>query len=117
MPPTELHFTAVRPYVFKGETFHGTDWILSGPDRTCVHRSQDKAPDRECESVLRYGGTAEGPQGACGRVAQNYRNIQDALDGKTEWVNDGLPSYPLILTLEDWYIFSPRVKLILDQEF
>jgi hypothetical protein len=49
-------------------------------------------------------------------VAQNYRNIQDALDGKTEWVNDGLPSYPLILTLEDWYIFSPRVKLILDQE-
>lgn len=47
-------------------------------------------------------------------VVQNYRNVQDALDGKTRWQPDGLPVYPLVLTLEDWFIFSPGIDEMLD---
>jgi hypothetical protein len=36
-------------------------------------------------------------------ILQHYRNIRDALDGKTRW-KDGLPVFPLVLTLEDWLI-------------
>ena len=46
-------------------------------------------------------------------VVQHYRNIREALDGKTKWVPDGLPIYPMVLTLEDWFIFSPRVAEML----
>jgi hypothetical protein len=47
-------------------------------------------------------------------VVQHYRNICDALDSNTRWVLDGLP-IPLVLTLEDWFIFSPRVAEMLSK--
>jgi hypothetical protein len=43
-------------------------------------------------------------------IVQHYRNIRDALDSKTRWVPDKRPLYPMILTLEDWFMFSPRVR-------
>jgi hypothetical protein len=49
-------------------------------------------------------------------VVQHYRNIHDALEGKTKWVPDGLPVFPLVLTLEDWLIFSPQVDEVLNNE-
>jgi hypothetical protein len=42
-------------------------------------------------------------------IVQHYQNIQRALGGKTRWQPDGRPIYPMILTLEDWFIFSPRI--------
>ena len=48
-------------------------------------------------------------------IVQHYQNILRALDGKTRWKPDGLPIYPLILTLEDWFIFSPSVVDILNK--
>ena len=46
-------------------------------------------------------------------IVQHYGNIRRALEGKTRWVPNGLPVYPMILTLEDWYVFSPRVSEML----
>ena len=46
-------------------------------------------------------------------IVQHYKNIRDALDGKTRWKPDALPIFPIILTLEDWFIFSPRVDQML----
>jgi hypothetical protein len=49
-------------------------------------------------------------------VVQHYANILRALDGKTAWVPDGLPVFPLVLTLEDWFILSPQVQqMLMDQ--
>ena len=42
-------------------------------------------------------------------IVQHYQNILRALDRQTRWKPDGLPIYPMILTLEDWFIFSPRI--------
>jgi hypothetical protein len=49
-------------------------------------------------------------------VVQHCQNVRDALEGKTKWVPDGLPVFPLILTLEDWLIFSPEVDDVLNNE-
>jgi hypothetical protein len=46
-------------------------------------------------------------------ITQHYRNICDALAGRTKWIPDGLPIYPIILTLEDWFILSPEVDQML----
>ena len=48
-------------------------------------------------------------------IVQHYQNILRALDRKTRWKPDGLPIYPLILTLEDFFIFSPSVVDILNK--
>jgi hypothetical protein len=47
-------------------------------------------------------------------IAQHYANICRALAGKTKWMPDGLPVYPLVLTPEDWFLFSPRVEGMLN---
>jgi hypothetical protein len=46
---------------------------------------------------------------------QHYKNIRHALGGESKWQPDVLPIYPMILTLEDWFIFSPRVDAMLKQ--
>jgi hypothetical protein len=47
-------------------------------------------------------------------IAQHYRNIKDAIDAKTDWTPDDRPIYPLILTMEDWFIFSPHIDDLLN---
>ena len=47
-------------------------------------------------------------------VVQNYRNIHEALDGKSSWEPNELPTYNIVTTLEDWIIFSPTSRRQLD---
>jgi hypothetical protein len=42
-------------------------------------------------------------------IVQNYKNIQDAITGKTHWKPNDKPIYSLIVTLEDWFIFTPEI--------
>ena len=46
-------------------------------------------------------------------VVQNFKNMQHAMEGKTAWKPDGMPVFSMILTLEDWFIFSSRVRELL----
>jgi hypothetical protein len=92
---------------------HGVDWILS--DATghvfveCKAKrlrvtSKTRSDKAALEKDLIVLATA---------VVQNYSNIRDALDGNTQWKADSLPIYPVILTLENWLIFSPWVSDLL----
>lgn len=47
-------------------------------------------------------------------IAQLYKNILDALSGLTRWVPDRRPIYPIVLTLDDWFMFSPPIQETLD---
>ncbi len=49
-------------------------------------------------------------------IAQHYRNVKDAIDAKTDWTPDDRPIYPLILTMEDWFIFSPHIDDLLNSQ-
>jgi hypothetical protein len=46
-------------------------------------------------------------------VVQLYKNIQEAEAGKSTWTPNGLPSFPLVVTLEDWFIFGPLTQDLL----
>ncbi|PKQ09188.1 MAG: hypothetical protein CVT73_03930 [Alphaproteobacteria bacterium HGW-Alphaproteobacteria-12] len=42
-------------------------------------------------------------------VVQHYKNIADALKGVTSWKTRSVACFPVIVTLEDWWIFGPTV--------
>lgn len=95
---------------------HGVDWLLS--DRTGHLFIECKA-----KRLTLNAKTLSDPEALnkdldvmAKAIVQHYRNIEDALKSKTRWVPDGLPVYPLILTLEDWFIISPRVLEILNKQ-
>ena len=113
--PPRFALQAVQPYVVGGETFHGTDWILSD-DTGIFLEAKTKRLTVNARVSSDLAALSKDLKVLAEAVAQNYRNIDDAVSGKTAWVNDGRPIYPLILTLEDWYIFSPRVKQVLDDQ-
>ena len=109
-PQPRFKIVAEQPYIVGTDLHHGVDWIVSDPaghlfieckaKRLTVDaktRSDPAALDRDLVVMAKA-------------IVQHYANILRALGGGTGWLPDGLPIYPVILTLEDWYVFSPRVS-------
>lgn len=115
-PEPAFIIRAEIPYYVGNNLHHGTDWIVSDVTGHLFIECKTKR--------LRLDAKTRSDTEALGRdisvlakaIAQHYRNIKDALDGKTDWLPDGLPIYPLILTIEDWFIFSPHVDRLLNSE-
>jgi hypothetical protein len=113
--PPRFTILAEEPYFVGSDKFHGVDWLLSDDTGHLFIEAKTKrltlgarirSNDAAVEKDLMTMATA---------IVQHYRNIRDALDQKTRWVPNGKPVYPLILTLEDWFIFSPRITEILNK--
>lgn len=47
-------------------------------------------------------------------VLQHYKNINDALNGRTHWQPDGKPVFAMVVTLDNWNIVAPHVVEALD---
>lgn len=101
-------------YVKKGQRHDGVDWILSDSSghlfieaktKRLSLRSKTRLDDPALESDLKILAEA---------ITQNYCNIRDALAGITSWKPDSLPIFPLVLTLDDWYLISPNMLAKLD---
>lgn len=108
-------FTALneQSYFVGSRRFDGADWVLS--DKTGHLFIEAKTKRLTVMSRTRSDPVAleKDISILAKAVVQNYRNIVDALAGKTRWKNDGLPVFPLVLTLEDLFLFSPRVNEML----
>ena len=99
----------------RGVLHHGADWI--GCDGTANVFVECKTKRMAVAAkVLRDPMILEREIGALARaVVQNYGNIKEVLDGRTTWVSNDLPIYSIITTLEDWILFSPTSRRILDE--
>jgi len=88
----------------------GVDWILA--DNTAHLFIECKTKRLKLAAKIRADTVAleEALATMATAIVQNYKNILLALNGKTKWVRDNRPIYPIILTLEDWHIFSPSVQ-------
>jgi hypothetical protein len=112
--PPRFTIMPEESYKIGSKKFHGVDWVLSdntghlfieAKTKRLTLGAKIRSINDDLERDLVTIATA---------VVQHYQNILRALDGKTRWKPDGLPIYPLVLTLEDWFIFSPRVVEILN---
>jgi len=114
--PPQFTIAPEESYYIGSNKFHGADWVVSDATGHLFIEAKTKrltlgAKFRSDDPLLQkdLGVIATA-------IVQHYGNIQRALNGKSKWRNDGLPIYPLVLTLEDWFIFSPRISEMLVKE-
>ncbi|CBJ44012.1 hypothetical protein [Ralstonia solanacearum] len=86
---------------------HGVDWIFTDGSANVFVECKTKRLRHDAKVAI-DGAVLDGQLAIMAEaVVQLYRNIEDALAGRTNWRPNGLPVYPLVATLEDWCLFSP----------
>lgn len=86
---------------------HGTDWLLSdGSGHVFIECKSARIP-LQAKVALATDDVLKGMQRLAAAIVQNYSNIEDALQGRSGFQTKGLPIHSLIVTLEDWILFSP----------
>jgi hypothetical protein len=111
--PPRFLIRAEEPYYVGTNKMHGVDWMLSDNTGHLFIESKTKRLTMSAKTLSDTVALEKDLVVMATAIVQHYRNIRDALEGKTTWIPDGLPVYPIILTLEDWFIFSPRIDEIL----
>lgn len=107
--PPRFSILPEEPYHIGSNKFHGVDWVLSDDTAHLFIEAKTKRLTLGAK-ILTVGDALERDLVTMATaIVQHYQNILRALDGQTRWKPDGLPIYPMVLTLEDWFIFSPRI--------
>lgn len=101
-------------YVAKKQIKHGVDWMVQDDTATVFIECKVKRIRQEARSGESDEALHEALVVMAEYIVQHYKNIADALHGLTSWKPDGKPVYFLLLTLESWWIFNPRVRGVLD---
>ena len=112
-PPPRFTALAEEPYKIGSQTMHGTDWVLSDSTGHLFVECKTKRLTVNARTLSDTEALNEELHVLAKAIVQHYRNIRDAVDGRTRWRPNGLPVFALVLTLEDWFILSPRVREIL----
>jgi hypothetical protein len=112
--PPRFVVRAEEPYYVGTNKMHGVDWVLSDNTGHLFIESKTKRLTVSAKTLSDTVALQKDLSVMATAIVQHYRNIRDALDGKTKWIPDGLPIYPIVLTLEDWFIFSPRIDEMLN---
>ncbi|NPT61163.1 hypothetical protein [Paraburkholderia elongata] len=86
---------------------HGVDWIVGDGTANLFVECKTKRLRHDAKITVE-GEVLEAQLNILAEaIVQLYKNIRDAVDGKTNWTPNQLPIYPLVVTLEEWYLFSP----------
>jgi hypothetical protein len=105
-PPNFTVYKEEKYYVGK-DLHHGADWILTGADANLFIECKTKRMIRTAKFSV-GGPDLVGEIGIIAdAVVQLYKNVKEAEEGKSKWVPNGLQSFPLVITLEDWFMFGP----------
>lgn len=102
-----LTLTKPAPYRTGSGVRHGADWILSDQSGHVFVECKSSRIPLQAQVAPSAEDVSKGMERLADAIVQNYANIWDAQSNRTDWVADGLPVYSLIVTLEDWNLFSP----------
>ncbi|KAB2970318.1 hypothetical protein [Zoogloea sp.] len=103
-----------NPYTVSGQRRDGVDWILEGPDGNVFIECKAKRMGQLSRDNADVEAISKEVQILADAVVQLYENVEYALSGKTNWKPNDLPSYLLVITLEDWYISTEPVLDMLE---
>jgi hypothetical protein len=112
--PARFQIRAERQYHVGGDKKHGVDWALSDETAHLFIECKTKRLTLGSRTHCDVSALEKDVCVLAESVVQNYRNIQDVLDGKTDWVVDQRPVFSIILLMEDWFIISPKVSEMLN---
>lgn len=102
--------TAETPYLVGKNTHHGTDWILSDSTANLFIECKTKRMRQEAKIALDDNSIEKELCSIADAVVQLYKNIGEAEQNLTHWCNNHLPIYPLVVSIEDWFLFSPLLQ-------
>ena len=106
-----------RPYAESKATLkHGADWIVSDSTGHLFIECKTKRLSLGAKNVTDPAAVNRDVAAMTKAIVQNYKNILDAKKGITVWQPDDLPVYPVIVTLEDWHLFSTHFTDMLHGE-
>jgi hypothetical protein len=113
--PPRFKILSEEPYHIGAQKMHGVDWILSDTTAHLFIEAKTKRLTLNARTRLDAGAIDRDLTVMATAIAQHYRNILDALGGKTRWISDGLPVYPMVLTLDNWFLVSPKISEMLSE--
>jgi hypothetical protein len=108
--PPRVILLSEEPYFVGMRKMHGVDWIISDNTGHIFVEAKTKRLKTGSKTGAETTSLDRDLRLMAKAIVQNYQNIRHSIAGLTQWRPDGLPIYPLILTLEDWFLFSPRVN-------
>lgn len=95
--------------ISKKKLKHGVDWIVSDPTGHIMFECKARRMKIEAKATADGETLTKSLEALADLVVQHYKNVEDALLERTHWKPDSQPVFPVIVTLEDWYLFSPHV--------
>lgn len=116
---------------FKGPTHHvfeereywvgrnrkdGVDWIVSDATGHLMLECKTRRIRVDAKAVVGGDSLTNAIKDIADAVVQHYKNVDDALQGKTHWKPDGKPVFPIVVTFDDWYLFAPHVVEMLQTQ-
>jgi len=102
-------FTVIEEHPYaevKAKLKHGADWIISDATGHLFIECKTKRLSLGSKNVTDPEAIERDLGAMAQAIIQNYKNILDAKKGITAWQPDDLPIYPVVVTLEDWHLFS-----------
>jgi hypothetical protein len=96
--------------VKKGQRHHGIDWVLSDAGGHLLIECKTKRMSLGSKMLTDPESLEKDLLALARAVVQTYKNTQDVINGRAGWSTGALPVYPLIVTLEEWYMLGPRVR-------
>jgi hypothetical protein len=105
-----------QEYWVKKNKKHGVDWIVSDATGHLILECKASRIRVDAKAVVDGAPLTDAIGSLTKAVVQHYKNIDDALKGKTNWQPDGKPVFPFIVTLEDWYLIAPHVVEMLQSQ-
>lgn len=85
----------------------GVDWLLSDDTAHVFVECKTKRITAAARTAATKSAVKQQIEVLAKAVFQNYRNIHDARKGAWELEHDRHMFYSLVVTLEDWHLFSP----------
>jgi len=110
-----FHLEKPKQYMVDGSPHHGADWILSDKTANLFIECKTKRLNLNAKTELSGNALKGQLTKLSDAVIQLYKNISEALLGITNWINNDLPIYPLVITLEDWYLISLSSSNLLNE--
>jgi hypothetical protein len=114
--PPKFEVAAETPYeLAKGHRKHGVDWTVTDDTANLFIECKTKRLRQDAKFIIAGSGLSDAMDALGSYVVQHYKNIIDALDGRTKWSPNEKPAFAVIVTLEDWWIFTPPIVNMLDE--
>lgn len=110
-------FTVIeeQPYRVGKNLKHGVDWILQDDGASAFIECKTKRLRHDAKFGADDDQLVDDLDKMARGITQLYKNILDAQAGLTPWAPTKKPIYPLVVTLEDWWLFTSSIHRRLNQ--